>query len=146
MVRTALRFVRHPGDAFLTLHMAMFIAAAPRLLAKGDLRDVLSRMRRTGRTMRTGYERIRLMRGICLRFGPLAKSNTCYVRALTLYRYLDAPDDVTSIHFGIERQEPEHARLHGHAWVSVDGEILEGPPAVLEGRIREIPLAGALQT
>ena len=142
MVRTALRLIRHPSDAFLALHMATFIAVAPRLLAKGDLRDVLRRIRLKGRVARASYDRIRILRGICLRFGPLAKCNTCYVRALTLYRYLDAPDDVTEIHFGIECQRPGDARLHGHAWVTVSGSILEGPPPALEGRVREICLAG----
>lgn len=144
MVRTALRLARRPSDAFLLLHMAMFIATTPRLLSKGDLRKALGRIRTTGRITRASYERIQLLRGICLRFGPLVKSNTCYVRALTLYRYLDAPDDRVAVHFGIELQKPGDERLHGHAWVTVDGKILEGPPAALEGRIREIRIAGAV--
>ena len=126
--------------------MATFIVKAPRLLAKGDLRSVLRGIRQTGRFFRTNYERIRIMRGICLRFAPLANCNTCYIRALTLYRYLDAPDDVTAIHLGIEFQRPGDAGLHGHAWVSVDGKILEGPPEAFEGRIREIRFAGAAQS
>jgi hypothetical protein len=144
MVRTAFHLIRHPDDAFLTLHMATFIAAAPRLLAEDDLRSVLTRIRAAGRVARANYERICRMRGICLRFPPLANRNTCYVRALTLYRYLDVPDDAAAIHFGIERRDPGHSRLHGHAWVTVEGKMLEGPPAVLEGRIYEIPLAGAV--
>jgi hypothetical protein len=125
--------------------MATFIASAPRLLADGDLRIVLKRLRTSGRVPRASYGRIRRMRAMCLRFAPLANRNTCYVRALTLYRYLDAPDEAIGIHFGIERRESTHLRLHGHAWVTLDGHLLEGPQAVTDGRIHEIPLAGAVK-
>jgi hypothetical protein len=38
--------------------------------------------------------------------------------------------------------DASHRRLHGHAWVTVDRVILEGPDAVLAGRIRELARRG----
>lgn len=140
MVKTALRLATRPTEAFLALHMAAFIARVPRLLAKGDLPTVLRSLRKDRFVPRAPFERIRTIRGICLRLAPLANRNTCYVRALALYRYVDAPDDALAVHLGIEHQDAAHTRLHGHAWVTLRGAVLEAPTAVTDGKIYEIPL------
>ena len=68
----------------------------------------------------------------------LRRRNTCYVRAFTLYRFVDAGTRDVRIHFGVEPDRSD--RLRGHAWVTVDGEMLEGPPEVTTGSIVEVNL------
>ncbi len=58
------------------------------------------------------------------------------MRAFTLYRFLDAGDRTVGIHFGVEPNRPD--RLYGHAWITVDGELLEDPPEVADGSIVEV--------
>ena len=60
------------------------------------------------------------------------------MRAFTLYRFVDAGERDLRIHFGVELDRSD--RLHGHAWVTVDGELLEGPPEVTDGSIVEVNL------
>ena len=94
---------------------------------------------RRSRWPRASQERVARLRGWWLwkRFGD---RNTCYVRALTMYRFLGAPQEQLQLHMGIEELAATHDRLHGHAWVSVGGTVIEGPEAALAGRVREIPL------
>lgn len=140
MVKTALRLATHPKEALLALHMAAFIARVPALLAQSDLPTLLRRMREERNVPRASFETVRVIRGICLRLVPLANRNTCYVRALTLYRYVDVPDAELALHLGIEHRDAAHTRLHGHAWVTRNGSVLEAPTAVTDGKIYEIPL------
>lgn len=140
MVKTALHLAMHPSDALLTLHMAAFMARVPRLLARGDLPTTLASLRKGRFVPRASFDRIRTIRGICLRIPHLANRNTCYVRALALYRYVNAPDEALAVHLGIEHHDAAHTRLHGHAWVTLHGTVLEAPTAVTDGKIYEIPL------
>ncbi len=129
--------VREPGDLRLCVHIAAFIHRAPSLLAASDLRSFVERLRLQP-VPRAEYERIKRIRTFLLGRRIFARANTCYVRALTLYRYLDAPDASLGFHIGIERRDRASDRLHGHAWVTIQGRMLEGPPAALQGRVREI--------
>ncbi len=138
-------FVHEPSDLLLALHVGAFIAAVPALLRSGDLRITLANLRaargRIVKSPRLSYERIARLRALCLRVPIFARHNTCYVRALTLYRFLDADDAALGVHFGIEHRDRLEERLRGHAWVTLHGKVLEGPQAVVQGRIREIPIA-----
>lgn len=129
--------VREPGDLRLCMHIAAFIHRTPSLLAANDLRRFVEGLRLEP-VPRADYERVKRLRAFILGHRFFARANTCYVRALTLYRYLDAPDTSLGLHIGIERRDCASDRLRGHAWVTMDGRMLEGPPAAVEGRIREI--------
>lgn len=144
MVRALRLLVRDPRSVWLALHIGLFIVGAPRKLAKSSLPQFVQRLRRRGvlRAPRAPWERIVWFRTWWLSLAPLRKMDTCYVRAMTLYRFLDAPDRDLRLHIGIEKRECTRERLRGHAWVSLADKTIEGPPAVLEGRIREIPLEG----
>ena len=65
--------------------------------------------------------------------------NTCYVRALIIYRFLPATEHDVLLHIGIE-QRGEQRELHGHAWLTLDDELLEAPDNVLLSSLREVPL------
>lgn len=41
-------------------------------------------------------------------------------------------------HFGVEPGADANDRIRGHAWVTLDGELLEAPEPVLAGRVREL--------
>ncbi len=115
-----------------------FIWRAPRALARQDLRTFVRALRRGRRPVGT-HSNIQRMRGFWLT-RCFRTHNTCYVRAMTLYRFLDAQSGGLRLHLGIENATAEHDRLHAHAWVSLEGSIVEGPPAAYEGRVREIAL------
>lgn len=65
-------------------------------------------------------------------------SDTCYMRSITLYRFLDVPSERLRLHMGIEHRTDPAERLRSHAWVTLDGEVIYGPPVAFEGRVREI--------
>ena len=86
-----------------------------------------------------GMERILRLRTPWLRRYRFGSHNTCYVRALSLYRFLDAGDHDFRIHFVVEPARSTEERLRGHAWVTVDNRILEEPERLrAEGLTREV--------
>jgi hypothetical protein len=44
---------------------------------------------------------------------------------MILYRYLDPGEKNMSIHYVVEPPRNSGDRLHGHAWVTVAGEVLD---------------------
>lgn len=144
MVRRLIRLVRRPHDIWLAINIGAFIIRAPRLIARTDLRSLLERLRaneRLIRVPRSSRERVAFVRSWWLSKPFFRKYDTCYVRAMTLYRFLDAPDNDIAMHFGIEKRTNSGERLRSHAWVTLRGSLLEGPRIVLEGRVREIPFS-----
>lgn len=138
MVRQLRALIRHPHDLVLLPAIGLFIARLPHRIERAPSLPHLLRELRRSRTPRASQARIVRLRGWWMwkRFGAM---NTCYGRALTLYRFLDAPDEAIELHMGIETREGSE-RLHGHAWVTVNGRIVEGPDEVLQGRVREVAL------
>jgi hypothetical protein len=138
--------IREPSDVGWLIRIALFIVRAPRDLANTDLATFVERLRNGPRPkandLTAGTERIKRLRGACLRMPALWRRDSCYVRALTLYRFLDPGQREVRLHFGVELPEAGQQRLHGHAWVTADRAILEGPDAVLAGRIRELARRG----
>jgi hypothetical protein len=135
--------IRSLGDAALAARIGLFVVRAPRDLERADLRSYLRALRRAprppARNREASQQRIVRLRNGVLALPRLWRRNTCYVRALVLYRFLDAGDADVRLHLGVEeRGFGEH--LHGHAWVSVNGEVVEGPEGVLLERLQEIPV------
>ncbi len=129
--------VRESGDPALLLAIGLFIARAPRMVQNSDWRQLLETLRSRPGT-RANAQRIMRLRTFWLCKPFFASHNTCYIRALTLYRFLETGGENIGLHIGIEHRTNEHERLHGHAWVTLGDTIIEAPPAALEGRIREI--------
>jgi transglutaminase superfamily protein len=138
--------VRKPSDMPLAIKMGLFMCRAPINLEKASLPDFLATLRARSRPaaddMHVSMERIVRLRTAWLRLPFLRARNTCYLRAFTLYRFLDAGDRTVGIHFGIQPPAQPGDRLRGHAWVTVDGRLLEGPEEVARGGILEIPVGG----
>jgi hypothetical protein len=145
--RHARRFrsaIRQPSDVVLSAQIGWFVLRCPGRLARRGLADFLGDLGRGHRPPASdvdeGRERIARLRAAWLDLPVLRRRNTCYVRALTLYRFLDAGGHDVGVHVGVERGRAD--RLHGHAWVTVDGRLLEGPPEVEAGSIVEVNLGG----
>jgi hypothetical protein len=92
------------------------------------------------RSLEDGYRRIAGLRDAALTMPRLWRSNTCYLRAVTLYRFLDGGGRRMRVHFGVEQPPSPQERLRGHAWISIDDAVFEAPDAVRLRRIHEVPL------
>ena len=138
-------FVHRPDDLWLALQIGYFMWRVPAMLRRRNLRSFLAHLRDSRRpaasSLEHSQERIARLRALCLRLPVLRSRDNCYVRALTLYRFLDAGPRPVRIHFGIEEQPDPRERLRGHAWISVGGQCFDAPDEIYNLRIREVPLA-----
>jgi hypothetical protein len=131
--------IKRPEDIPLALQIGVFILALPHKLSRSDLPRLMDEIRYSPRPKGSvDLERISRLRRPWLWLPILNARNTCYVRAMTLYRFLDPREGDLRIHFAVEPGRNPEDRLRGHAWVTVDGEVLEEPVHVLAGRLREI--------
>ena len=143
MLQRARRLLHRPGDILLTLRIGWFIWRLPHRLRKQPLPRLLDALRAARRPaapdVASGLERIIRLRTPWLRRYRFGTHNTCYVRALSLYRFLDAGNHDLRIHFVVEPARTPEARLRGHAWVTVDNQIIEEPERLRAGgRTREV--------
>jgi hypothetical protein len=126
------RVVRRPSDLAVMARIGWFVLRLPDDVQRSHLGEFLNRLasapRPAARAPGEGAERIVRLRQPWLRVPGLRSRDTCYIRALTLYRFLDAPGHVVRLHVGAEWHDKPGGVLHGHAWVTLDGQILEGPP------------------
>ncbi len=130
--------VRRPQYIPLFCAIGWFLLRVPHMLGRGNMRAFVRQLRSRSYPRGT-HEAINAIAAFWLiHFFP--DRNTCYGRALTLYRFLDARDGDVRLHMGIEPKRSENDRLRGHAWVSLRGAIVEGPREAYEGNLREIVL------
>jgi hypothetical protein len=135
--------VRRPSDLALSLRIGLFLWKTPRQLERGGLPSLLDRIRTQPRPpagaggIDAAVERIARLRRPWFGLPALRGHDTCYMRALTLYRFLDPGTRDLRIHFVVEPAAGQGHRLRGHAWVSLDGRVLEEPEELVrEGRTR----------
>lgn len=142
LTRAFRRTFRRPADVWLTLRIGWFVWRVPAELARRDLTSFLDRMRRARRPRspdpESAYERVARLRQPWLRLPGWRDRNTCYVRALTLYRFLDPGEGDLELHLAVEDGYDPGDRLHGHAWISVDAVTFEDRPATTR---RLVPVA-----
>lgn len=131
-----------PGDIPLFFRIGLFIWLLPRAMKKSDLPDFLRKLRDAPRPMAadpsSGVARVARLRAPWFKLRPLAARNTCYTRAITLYRYVGVSGGRLRIHFGIEPANTPGGPPRGHAWVTASGRILEPPDPVIAGRVKDI--------
>jgi hypothetical protein len=131
-----------PDDIALAVQIGYFIWTITKRLDRADLPTLLQNIRSAPRSQRgetvSHANRIISLRQLWLRLPVLNGRNTCYIRALTLYRFINPGKGELRIHFGIESKVAPNDRLRGHAWVTINGNIFETPAPVLEGRVRQI--------
>lgn len=124
------------GRLPLWLAVGHFILRAPARLARTPLQAFLERLALQPRSG-AEFARVRRLSGGWLRLPGLRGADTCYLRSLVLFRFVDPRGGDLCLHFGVD--EPRDGdRLRGHAWVSLDGQLLNAPPSLPQGRLREI--------
>jgi hypothetical protein len=126
--------VQTPSDIIWCLRIGWFLVRLAPTVERTHLRDFLDHLARAPRPpasdVHSSAERIARLRQPWLRLPGLRSHDTCYVRAMTLYRFLDASDHDARLRVGAEWFDRPGGVLRGHAWVTVDDEVLEGPPEV----------------
>jgi hypothetical protein len=142
--------IRAPGDFPLALKIGYFLRRAPAALESLSLPALLGQLRAAprpaARDLVAGVERINRLQNAWLRLPFFRARDNCYLRTLTLYRYLDPGRRDMRVHFVVDPAEKKGERLKGHAWVTVDGQVVGGSPPDLSARAKPIytfPPAGA---
>ncbi|HJR07195.1 MAG TPA: lasso peptide biosynthesis B2 protein [Pyrinomonadaceae bacterium] len=133
VMRRAVHFLSHrPGEAFLLLRMAMWVALLSFLIKFLPLPRVLSLI--AGGTRGTSpknpamtQQRLAQLVDALLGINFLCFTPTCWKRAPVLYRYLGLYGIETRIVFGVRKGHD--SLLAGHAWLEADGQpLLETSP------------------
>jgi hypothetical protein len=124
--------VRGASDILWLVRIGWFVLRLPRNVERTHLESFLGHLEQAPRPRvadpRVGAERIGRLRQPWLRLPGLRSRDTCYVRALTLYRFLHPVGHDVQLRVGVEWFDRVGGVLRGHAWVTLDGEVLEGPP------------------
>ena len=130
--------IRMAGNGLpLWLAVGHFIVRAPARLARSELPVFLSRVAVQPRDG-SDFRRVARLARRWLRLYPLCSRNTCYLRSLVFFRFVDARDGDLCLHFGVDEPRVHGERLHGHAWVSLNGGALNPPDTLAEGRLKEL--------
>ena len=130
--------VRMSGSGLpLWLAVGHFIVRAPARMARSELPAFLDRVAAQPRDG-SDFARVARLTRRWLRLWPLRSRDTCYLRSLVLFRFVDAGDGELCLHFGVDEPRTGGERLHGHAWVSLKGRVLNPPDTLGEGRLKEI--------
>lgn len=136
------RTFHRPTDLVLAFRIGVFLWLLPRRLDRQPLdrllRELASESRDGSSDLHADAQRISRLRQAWLASPLFRERNTCYIRALTLYRFLDDGRSSIRIHFGVEPGMNTEDRIHGHAWVTVNGDVFEAPEPLLSGRVREL--------
>ena len=124
--------VRAASDVPWLLRTGWFLLRLPNDVERSHLDAFLTTIEHAPRPRAAdpakGAERVARLRWPWLRIPGLRSRDTCYVRALTLYRFLDPGDHEVALQMGVEWFDRPGGVLRGHAWVTLDGGVLEGPP------------------
>jgi glycosyltransferase involved in cell wall biosynthesis len=121
----------------LWLAVGHFILRVPARLARSELPVFLQRVAVQSRDG-ADFARVAGLSRRWLRLPWLRSRDTCYLRSFILFRFVDARDGDLCLHFGVDEPGVAGGRLHGHAWVSLDGRALNPPATLVDGRLREI--------
>ena len=125
------------GGLPLWLAVGHFILRAPARMARMELPVFLARLAAQPRDG-SDFSRVDRLTRRWLRLPVLRSRDTCYLRSLVLFRFVEANGSALCLHFGVDEPRDTDARLHGHAWVSLDGQALNPPGTLVEGRLKEI--------
>jgi hypothetical protein len=124
--------IREPGDVSLFFRIGWFVLRLPDELGRHNFADYVEQLARAPRPQApdpwNSRDRVARLRTPWLRLPFLRRRDTCYVRAFTLYRFLDAPRNEVELRIGAEWFDHPGGVLRGHAWVALRDQVLEGPP------------------
>jgi Transglutaminase-like superfamily len=127
-----------PGSRLpLWLAVGYFILRAPARLARTDLQMFLARVAAQPRAA-ADFVRVARISRRWLRQPGLRARNTCYLRSLVLFRFVNPRNGDLCLHFGVDEPRTPAERPHGHSWISLEGVPWNAPASFAEGRLREI--------
>lgn len=133
IIRRVAHFIgRKPGEAFLLLRMAVWVAMLSLLIKFLPLPRVLSLIAGTARARKClnphmTQQRLAQLVDALLGINVLCFTPTCWKRAPVLHRYLALYGIETRIIFGVRKGQ--ETLLAGHAWLEADGRpFLEAVP------------------
>jgi len=137
--------VTSPADAWLAARMAAWALVLPLLKRVVPLPRLVQLMatppKRAARDAARDLARERRIVALSrLVYAPLVRADIgCLQRSLLAYRYLGAAGARPSLLVGMRREAGE---VHGHAWVTVDGEPA-GEPAAWVGQFSPVLVFGS---
>jgi hypothetical protein len=148
------RLIREPGDITLALQLGYFIWRVPDWLDRMPLPQLLNRLASASppasSDIDTSLERVKRLSRLWFKLPMLRNRNTCYLRALMFFRFLDPQTRPMHIHFVVEPGRTPGERLRGRAWVTIGETLIDPPPEPILARTRSIysypPLATAGET
>jgi len=136
------RMIRQPDDIPLSLQLGYFIWRVPGWLDQMPLPLLLQALssapRPIARDPSASLERIKRLSRPWFKLPIFRSRNTCYLRAVMFFRFLDARGKDMQIHFVVESKRTANDLLKGHAWVTVGDQVIEPPPQELFARSRSI--------
>ena len=121
----------------LWLAVGHFILRIPARLARMGLPEYLARIAAEPRAD-ADFPRIARILRRWLRQPGFRAANTCYIRSLIYFRFVNPHGRDLCLHFGVDQPSATDNRLHGHAWVSLDGVPWNAPASLRAGKLREI--------
>ncbi len=139
------RVIRTPSDLPLLLRIGWFVVRVPSDMERLHLDAFLDGLAAAARPRASdpwsSRDRIARLRAPWLRLPHFRRRDTCYIRALTLYRFVDGGSHDVQLRVGAEWFDRPGGVLRGHAWVDIDGTVLEGPlESEAHARLQEIAL------
>ena len=121
----------------LWLAVGYFILRAPVQLARSELPLFLARVAAQPRED-ADFVRVARISRRWLRQPGLRGRNTCYLRSLVLFRFVNPRGRDLCLHFGVDEPTATDHRQHGHSWITLDGVPWNAPSTMAEGRLHEI--------
>ncbi|HZQ09390.1 MAG TPA: lasso peptide biosynthesis protein [Anaerolineae bacterium] len=142
MWKRAARIIREPADILLSLQLGYFIWRVPAWLDRMPLPQLLQALQSAppppSSSFDASLERIQRLIRPWFKLPMFRNRNTCYLRSLLFYRFLDPHDKSKRIHFVVEPSRAPGARLHGHAWVTIGDQLIEPPLPDILARTQSI--------
>lgn len=144
-VRATRECITSPADAWLAARMAAWALVLPLLKRVVPLPRLVQLMvvPPKGADRDTARDTARERRVVALSrllYAPLVRADIgCLQRSLLAYRFLGAAGARPSLLVGMRREGGE---MHGHAWVTVDGEPA-GEPAAWVGQFSPVLVFGS---
>lgn len=117
--------LRYPADVKLFLQILVAILLLPGKIRRNSLPELLQRIDSgVGSGPRDEAVMVRTVKivDLLLSYRPLLRYGKCFLRSLTLFRFLRLQGWPVTICFGVRRSEEDESQLTGHSWLALEGQ------------------------
>lgn len=126
----AAKRLRHPADVKLFLQILATLLLLPGRIRRMSLPELLAEID-SGVSPVRGDEAFMLrtvkITDLLLRFRLLLRYGKCFLRSLTLFKFLRRQGWPVEIHFGVRKTGEADGSITGHSWLVLDGERFMEP-------------------